>query len=132
MYDPLSFDYELLHGQRVVSIRGRELQRSQNGFAACEEVAICLERDALIISVNVDTDEIILRKEDDLASLSSDQWQDLEMLSKYIGQDLGWCWVGRNYRGYADLFLLSFEAVEPHLAFCGAASVVWFYEMRKL
>jgi hypothetical protein len=134
LHDPLEFDYDLLHGQRVVSIKGCKVRRSRDGSTVCDKAVICLERIAFIIAVKEDTDEITLQREEDpgVPFQSSGGWKDLELLSKYVGRELGWCWVGRNYRGYADMFILSFAGVEPEIAFCGVASSLWIYRMQKI
>jgi hypothetical protein len=38
-----------------------------------------------------------------------------------IGSALGWCWIGRNYRGYPDMFTLSFSGIDPQICFLGGA-----------
>jgi uncharacterized protein DUF6334 len=133
-HDLLNFDYELLHGQRVTSIKGSGVQRGKDGSTVCEKVAVLLERTALIISVNEDTDEVVVQEAEGLWILAghSSSWTNLELLSEYLGRELGWCWVGRNYRGYADTFVLSFSGLEPEIAFCGVASSLWFYKMNKV
>jgi len=107
-----------------------------NGKAGlnAEEVALCLERETLLISVNPSTDEIILESSSDRDTLlgPARRWVSMSSLSQYVGKELGWSWMARDYRGYADLFILSFDAVWPQIAFCGAASSLWIYEMRQL
>jgi hypothetical protein len=134
LYDPLNFDYELLHGQRIVAIRASGIKTfASDASTVCDEVAICLTDSALVVSVDLDTDQIKLQRIDDpeaLAGLSA--WDTFELLQDYVGQELGWCWVGRNYRGYADTFVMSFAGIEPQVALVGAASTLLFYKMLKV
>ena len=127
------FDYGLLNGQRVESIMGLGVDNGKAGLNA-EEVALCLERETLLISVNPSTDEIILESSSDRDTPlgPARRWVSMSSLSQYVGKELGWSWMARDYRGYADLFILSFDAVWPQIAFCGAASSLWIYEMRQL
>jgi hypothetical protein len=88
---------------------------------------------ALVVSVDLDTDQIKLRRIDDPEALSGlSAWDTFELLQGYVGQELGWCWVGRNYRGYADTFVMSFAGIEPQIALVGAASTLLFYKMLKV
>lgn len=127
------FDYEQLDGQRVASIMGRGIKNAEDGLNV-DEVAIGLERMTLLITVNLDTDEIILKAGEDKKALlgSSRRWKSLAPLSKYVGKELGWSWAVRNYRGYSDLFVLSFHGIEPQIVFCGIASSLWIYRMKRI
>jgi hypothetical protein len=127
------FDYELLNGQRVESIIGLGVDSGKAGLNA-EQVAICLERETLLISVNPSTDEIVLESSSDRDTLlgPARRWVSVASLSQYVGNELGWSWMARNYRGYSDLFILSFDVLTPQIAFCGAATSLWIYEMRKI
>jgi hypothetical protein len=133
MGNPLNFDYDLLHGQRLASITGCGAKAAKGGVKV-ERVAIGLERTALVISINEDTDEIVLKASQAKRTLlgSSRRWKSLAPLTKYVGKELGWCWTARNYKGYADLFILSFQGIEPQIVFCGIASNLWIYRMKRM
>jgi uncharacterized protein DUF6334 len=133
MKTPLNFDYDLLHEQRLASIMGYGAKAAKGGINV-DKVAVCLERTTLLISIDEDTDEIVLTVSEDKRSLlgSSRSWKSLAPLTKYVGKELGWCWTARNYKGYSDLFILSFHGIEPQVMFCGIASGLWIYKMRRM
>jgi hypothetical protein len=134
LHDPLTFDYETVQGKNIVAIKGRGLQRSQTGTARCAAVAFLLKHSTILVSVNEDTDEIVLQQENDVEMFAghSSDWVNIEFLSEYVGREIGWCWICRNYLGYADTVLLSFSDIEPNLALCGLASSICFYKMQKM
>ena len=129
----LSFDYDSLQGQRVVSIMGCAARQTKEGMKV-NQVALILERATLLISVHEDTDEIILRASEDGRAImgSSRKWRKLTPLSKYTAKKVGWCWTARNDRGYGDLFILSFRGIEPEIVFCGIASSLWIYKVKRI
>jgi hypothetical protein len=133
-YGPLNFDFEPLRGQRVISIEGTKVRRDREGCTICDDVALSLQEISLLVSVNLDTDEIILQLSKDPGSVveAPATWTMLEPLNDYVGRELGWCWVGRNYLGYADTLVLSFSGIEPDIALCGLASSLWFYKIRRV
>jgi hypothetical protein len=133
MKTPLNFDYELLHEQRLASIMGYGAKAAKGGINV-GKVAVCLERTTLLISIDEDTDEIVLSVSEDKRSMlgSPRSWKNLAPLAKYVGKKLGWCWTARNYKGYSDLFILSFHGIEPQIMFCGIASSLWVYKMKRM
>jgi hypothetical protein len=71
--------------------------------------------------VNDDTDEVIVSLED-AATISGSEWQELEQLKEVVSRKLGWCWIGRNYRGYLDVFTFAVNGIDPAYSFIGMAS----------
>jgi hypothetical protein len=112
---------------------GCRAQATKGGIKV-EKVAVCLERTTLLISTNEDTDEIVLKVSEDRRAIlgPARRWKSIASLTKYVGKELGWCWTARNYRGYADLFILSFDGIEPEIVFCGIASSLWIYKMKRM
>lgn len=51
-------------------------------------------------------------------------WLAVADLSNFTGSELGWCWVGRNYCGYLDMFTLSFFGLEPQVCFVSEAATI--------
>ncbi|MEG3092181.1 DUF6334 family protein [Sphingomonas sp. PB1R3] len=113
----LQFDYDQVHGEVATAVLGR-----RDGAAGWRDVAVVIEDRAVILRVDADTDEIAVELE--VAPTSDDGWQAVPELSDYAGSELGWCWVGRNYLGYLDMFTLSFADLEPQLCFTGEAAVI--------
>lgn len=113
----LRFDYDEVHGQIATALLGR-----RDGAAGWRDVAVVLGDRAVMVRVDVDTDEIAVELE--VAPGVDDGWQAIPELSDYVGTELGWCWLGRNYRGYLDMFTLSFSGLEPQVCFVGEAAIV--------
>jgi len=130
MYDPLQeIDFDVLHSQRLLSVRGTNIHRMSDGTTSCDALAFCLERSALLVSVNVDTDEIELAITEPESVSNADAWKEVAVLAEFLGKELGWCWTGRNYRGYADTFTLSFSGLDPELSLCGEGSSLSVYKV---
>ncbi|RSV19362.1 hypothetical protein CA236_04865 [Sphingomonas sp. ABOLG] len=113
----LQFDYDEVHGQVATAVLGR-----RDGAAGWRDVAVVIGNRAVMLQVDADTDEIAV----ELAAAPDikDGWQAVPELSQYVGSALGWCWVGRNYLGYLDMFTLSFSGLEPQLCFTGEAAII--------
>lgn len=89
-------------------------QVDQAARSKCDELALHLEQGVIHVSVNVDTDEVIVRAYPDASSLEVPlEWKNIDTLKEYVGYELGWCWIARNYLGYADTYMLSFADIEP-------------------
>jgi hypothetical protein len=114
MSEPLDFDFENVHGQRVTAIRGTLLELDQVARSRCAELAVVLEQAVLHVSVDTNTDEVIIRMDSDADSLPG-TWENVDVLKEYVGYELGWCWVARNYLGYSDTFMLSFSGMSLRL-----------------
>ncbi len=113
----LQFDYEDVHGQTVSGVVGR-----RDGPAGWDSIAFVIETRAVVLRVDPNTDEVVVTLEDapDLAS----DWIEVAEIAGAIGFALGWCWIGRNYRGYLDMFTLSFSDIDPQICFLGEASTL--------
>ena len=132
MHNPLQgIDYDTLHSQRLVSVRGRNTHRMSNGSTSCDALAFCLERDVLVVTVNADTDEVELARTDLEVVSNQDTWKNVVVLGEFLGKELGWCWIGRNYRGYADTLTLSFSGLDPELSLCGEGSALSIYKLQR-
>ena len=130
----MNFNYDAIHGQKVTAFFGRNRRSGDDGKFSCEEVAICHPNSVATISVTANTDEIVLRLCEDITSLTSGKpgWAALSQFDEYVGAELGWCWMGKNYLGYEDTIVFSFAGVEPQIAICGVASFLWFYRMQRV
>lgn len=133
MSEPLDFDWESVHGQRVTAILGTDLQLDQVARSTCEELALHLEHGVIHVGVDRDTDEVIVHAYPDASALvASAQWKAIDTLKEYVGYELGWCWIARNHLGYADTFMLSFAGIEPEVAFVAMASALHIYRLTKI
>lgn len=119
----LQFDYEEVNGQNVSGVVG-----CRAGLTDWWTIAFLIEDRAVVLRVDPDTDEVIVTLEEapDLAR----DWDDVAELAPTIGSALGWCWIGRNYLGYLDMFMLSFSGLEPQVCFVAAASTLTIRHIR--
>lgn len=113
----LQFDYDEVHGQIATAMLGQ-----REGAAGWQEIAVVIDDRALMLRVDPDTDEIAIELE--AAPKTNNGWLVVADLSDFVGSELGWCWVGRNYRGYLDMFTLSFSGLEPQLCFIGEGATI--------
>ena len=113
----LQFDYEEAHRQNVVAVLGQ-----RDGHAGWQAMAIITEGDAVVLRVDPNSDEIALTFEP--APDSDAGWIEILEMADVIGAPLGWCWVGRNYRGYLAMFTLSFSGLEPQFCFVAEAGTM--------
>ena len=133
MSEPLDFDWESVHGQRVTAIEATNLQVDHVARSRCDELALHLEQGVVHVSVNIDTDEVIVRAHPDESALDSSlEWKPIDALKEYVGYELGWCWIARNYLGYADTFTLSFAGIEPEVALVGMGSSLYIYRLTRI
>ncbi len=113
----LQFDYEKVREKLIISVRG-----FSDGLGGWEAIAIETSEGALLIRIDVDTDELSVNLEPtpDVGAY----WLPVGDLASAVGLRLGWCWIGRNYLGYLDMFTLSFSGLEPQVCFVGEASQI--------
>ncbi len=117
----LQFDWEEVDGVAVAAVLATGSRPMTDGSLVCDQIALVLAAKAVVMRVNHDTDEVIVSLEDAAAMHDAD-WQTLGQLAEIVSRRLGWCWVGRNYRGYLDTFTIGLEGVDPAYSFTGAAS----------
>jgi hypothetical protein len=66
-------------------------------------------------------------------SLVNDEiWLDIDTLSSFVGSEIGWLWLSKNWMGYVDMATLSFAGIEPTIALVGAASKLSIYRLHKI
>lgn len=111
----LQFDYEDVHERTVSGVVGR-----RDGPTGWNSIAFVIENRAVVLRADPNTDEVVVTLED-ASNLQSD-WIEVAETAVAVGSALGWCWIGRNYRGYLDMFTLSFSGIDPQICFLGEAS----------
>ena len=120
----LHFDWEAVHHGVISAVFGRNERVMNDGSLSWEAVAFIIGENAILLTVDVDTDEVQV---DYGAAPDEDGWQRASSLSDTVGHPLGWSWVGTNYRGYADSFTIALgnvvpDALQPRLMFVGVGS----------
>ncbi len=120
----LRFDWhEVLHAI-ISNVQGLNADIMDDGSARWEAVAICLDRTAIMVTVEPDTDEIILS----LGDLPlGDGWAPISSFDFAVSQPLGWSWLGINSQGYKDSFTIALgdvvpDALQPRFMFIAAGS----------
>jgi hypothetical protein len=113
----LPFDIDLAQGRVVTAVLAQH-----DGADHWWAVALILGSDALVVEVDRDTDEVVLTY-GAVPTFEDELWRPANLLSEFIGQSLGWCWLGRNSQGYVDSFSISLsDGVWLDFCFVGAAS----------
>nr|WP_314431294.1 DUF6334 family protein [uncultured Brevundimonas sp.] len=125
----LNFDWDVVDGQTVLAVIGRNERRQSDASLAWDQIAFVLDERALILSVN-DTDELIV----ELSAVSEPgDWLEVASLSRFVAKPLGWGWVIANYRGYNDGFMVAFgettDGLEPKLTFLAEGSAIICFHM---
>lgn len=119
----LQFDYEMIEGETVTAVLGHA-----DGNGNWWSVAILLGSRALVLRVDADSDQISVVLE--VAPEGAD-WAPVEPMRLAVGSTLGWCWIGRNYRGYLDMFTVSFSDLEPQFLFISMASALKLHRVSS-
>lgn len=133
MSELLNFDWESLQGQRVTAIEGTNLRVDEVARLSCDELVLHLEQGIIHVSVNTDTDEVIVHAYPNANALKGSRaWKAVDTLREYVSYELGWCWIARNYLGYADTFMMSFAGIEPEVALVGMASSLQIFRLTRI
>jgi hypothetical protein len=119
----LQFDWEEVEGAAVEAVLATGSRAMNDGSLVCDQIALVLGAKAVVIRVNEDTDEVIVSLEG-AAIADAANWQTLDGLAEMASRRLGWCWIGRNYRGYLDTFTVALDGIDPSYVFTGAASAL--------
>jgi hypothetical protein len=94
-------------------------------------LALVIGHDGVVLTVTADTDEIVVAHE---PAPEAQDWEAVPALKCAVGKTLGWCWVGTNYLGYRDSFILALgdvvpDALKPRLAFLGEACSISCFDL---
>jgi len=125
--------YETVQGQRLKSAQGSMPLVYDDQSVAFDEIHLVFEREYLTLSVDPDTDEVVLdcRPLGEGGGQVGDAWQILGSMADFQDLELGWCWLGRNQQGYTDTIILSFSGPEPQMMFSGMAGKLNVYRVVK-
>ena len=132
MHNVLQFDYEDVDGLRVIKCLGLGAKLCSDRTWSYEKIIFILaDRSALVISVTKDTDELIFDRTFGVSNFLGRGGSRARHLDLNI-VELGWCWIGTNWRGYKDMLVIGSGGIEPNLMFVAQASMINFYEIRPL
>jgi hypothetical protein len=116
----LQFDWKEVEGTAITAVMAKRARRASDRSLECDEIALVLGAKAVVLRVHPDTREVIVTHED--FGTNGAGWQRLDQLDEIVSRPLGWCWIGRNYRGYLDTFSLGLDGMTPAYSFTGAAA----------
>ena len=117
----LQFDWEEVNGATITAVLAAGCRADSEGGLMCDRIALVVGARAVVMHVNIDTDEVIVSLEDSAITRDAN-WQTLDQLAGIVSRSLGWCWIGRNYLGYLDTFTFSIDGIDPAYSFTGIAS----------
>lgn len=118
----LQFDWDEVDGELIAAVVAKGARGLSDGSLSCDEVAFVLGERAVVLRVNDDTDEVIVSLESIKAEASD--WKPLDQIGEIVSHRIGWCWIGRNYLGYLDMFTIAVDGLDPAYSFIGIASTL--------
>lgn len=116
----LRFKWDDVEGAAVTAVMGKRPRRTSGGGLECDEIALVLGAKAVVLRVDPETEEVSVTHE--AFRTDGAGWRALEQLNELVSRTLGWCWIGRNHRGYLHTFSLGLDGIDPAYSFTGAAS----------
>jgi hypothetical protein len=125
------FDWDDVAHQRITDVLGLNADSMDDGSARWEAVAICVGSTAVVVTVEPDTDQIIVALE---AVPYGDGWKPIPSFEFAISKPLGWSWIGINSQGYKDSFTIALgdvvpDALDPRCTFIAAASSLSCFDL---
>lgn len=129
MADHISFrfDWDEVAHSTISDILGLNADIMDDGAARWEAVAICLDSTAVVVTVEPDTDQIIISRE---APPTGDGWERIPSFEFAVSQPLGWSWIGINSQGYKDSFTIALgEVLRPRCALVAEASSLICFDL---
>lgn len=130
-HSALRFDWNDVDDAAVTAVLGLNGSTLDNGSACWDAVAICIGETAIMLTVEPDTDQIIVSRE---ALPSDDEWKRIPSFDFAVTKPLGWCWLGINSQGYKDSFTIAFgdvvpDALRPRCTFLAEASSLICFDL---
>jgi hypothetical protein len=130
-YSSIQFDYEDVQGQRICSILGTVPLLYNDGHIAFDAIKLVLTQCELQISVDNDSDEIVVNMTPLVAQPENlaVEWEAVEFFSDFLDGNIGWLWIAQNHLGYSDTLILSSDGIEPQILLHGMASKLNLYRI---
>lgn len=133
MADHISFRFdwdEVAYGT-ITEILGLNAAIMNDGTSRWDAVAICLGITAVVVTVELDTDQVIITREPPPVS---EHWQPISSFEFAIAKRLGWSWIGINSQGYKDSFTIELsgdqtDVFHPRCTFVAAASSLACFDL---
>ena len=131
--------WEFIEGKAIVAIEASPSHPESPGLAAFEWISFHVEGNCLSLTINKDTDEIVL----DIEPVNEAPQTDphiASVLHALLGKEFFWLWNAQNSHGYLDTVMMSFSdpaadddgklgPMAPQIAFVGAASSIQLFRL---
>ena len=134
----MTVDKEL--AKKLVALQGEVLRgvlsKRDDGYTSekiplrYEALTFQFEKGCILITVNADTDELVLAVEDAAGPGVGDEAS--RYFKSFVGKELGWLWFAKNDRGYKDMITFSFNGPEPEFSLVSVASNIIVYRLLEL
>jgi hypothetical protein len=120
----LRFDWDEVDEHRITEVLGLNAVIMNDGSSRWDAVAICLGSTAVVLTVEPDTDQVVVARQ---ISPSGRGWEPILSFEFAITKALGWSWIGINSQGYKDSFTIALgdvvpDALQPRCTFVAEAS----------
>jgi hypothetical protein len=123
----MRLDWEEVVDRPITSVFGLEAATMDNGSARWDAIAICIGSLAVLVTVEPDTDQVIVALSDPPVSPG---WASIQSFDSALGKKLGWCWIGINSQGYKDSFTIALGGLlDPHCTFVAEASSLICFDL---
>jgi len=126
------FDWDEVSGDKITDVLGLNADVMNDGAARWEAVAVCLGSTAVVLTVDPDTDQIIVARE---PVPTGEGWESIPSFEFAIAKPLGWSWIGINSRGYKDSFTVALgdvvpDALRPRCTFLAESSSLTCFDLE--
>jgi hypothetical protein len=131
--------WEFIEGNPIVAIEASPSHPESPGRAAFAWISFHIEGHSLSLTINQDTDEIVVDIEAAEQAPRTDP-QIASVLHELVGKEFCWLWNAQNSHGYLDTVMMSFfdpaaddngedGPVAPQIAFVGVASTIQLFRL---
>lgn len=127
----LRFDWDEVGHQKITDVLGLNAVVMDDGSVRWAAVAICLGSSAVLLTVEPDTDQVVVERD---TSPSGGGWEAIPSFEFAINRPLGWSWIGINSQGYKDSFTIALgdivpDALQPRCTFLAEASYLSCFDL---
>lgn len=130
-FEKFSVEYErILRESELCTIIADGAAKCSDGTTSYDRIWLNSSDFRLVVSVDINTDEIVVNIESCKDSPSS-ILERSEQFPQYYGKEFGWCWLAENYLGNNDGFLISFTGITPNILFLGEGGCLRVFNLAE-
>lgn len=111
---------ETLVDQKLTRVVGHGKLIMDDGSFHFDTIWLIGEKSSACLSVNSDTDEIVILP----AVWGGEEGEEIEEFAEYLDKLWGWYWLCENSQGYSDMLIISIDGPVPQIGFYGIASAI--------